>query len=342
MIDLTVAGGGPAGLFTALFARAAGLTVRVVEPRRSPIDKACGEGLMPGAVELLAGFGLRAGVELPGAAFVGIRYLDDRYLAEARFGSGTGWGMRRDLLQGALFRRAEAAGVEFVEGSVGDIQQDGERVRAGALTSRYLVAADGLHSRIRHALGLQLPDRSAPRWGLRRHLQITPWTDHVEVRWAAAAEAYLTPLGPDLLSVALLTDRRGSFDEQLTAFPELAERLKGVAGDQVRGAGPLRQRVGSRVAGRVLLVGDAAGYVDALTGEGIDIAARSARELIRCLTADRPADYERAWRGVTRRYRYLTGALLAGRRREPVRRRLVGAAARHPRLFRATVHQLTR
>lgn len=342
MIDLVVAGAGPAGLFTALYANAAGMTVRVVELRRSPIDKACGEGLMPGAVELLASLGLGPGNGLPGIPFSGIRYVDGDRVAETRFTTGTGWGIRRDLLQQRLFHAAVAAGVDFVEGSVSEVAQTAAAVRAGGIEARYLAAADGLHSAVRRSLGLQLPDRSAPRWGLRRHLLVAPWTDQVEVHWSRSAEAYLTPLAAGELSVAVLTSRPGSFDEQLASFPELCDRLKGVAGDRVRGAGPLRQRVARRVAGRVLLVGDAAGYVDALTGEGIDVAARSARALVRCLVAGRPDDYERAWRTVTRRYRYLTGALVAARRREPVRRRLVGAAARHPRIFQTAVHQLTR
>lgn len=342
MIDLVVAGAGPAGLFTALYADAAGLTVRLVEPRRSPIDKACGEGLMPGAVSMLAGFGLRTGAELPGRAFTGIRYLGGGRSADAPFRAGQGWGMQREALQGALFRLAVQRGIEIVDGTVDGIEQGQDRVTAAGISSRYLVAADGLHSPIRRSLGLQRPDRTTARWGLRRHLQVRPWTDRVEVYWSPTAEAYLTPVGSDLLSVAVLTGDRAPFDEQLQHFPELAQRLEGVAGDRVRGAGPLRQRVARRVAGRVLLVGDAAGYVDALTGEGIDIAARSAQQLVRCLVAGRPDDYERAWRRVTRRYRSLTGALLLAGRRAPVRRRLVGAAARHPRIFETAVHQLTR
>jgi flavin-dependent dehydrogenase len=342
MIDLLIAGAGPAGLFTALFARDAGLTVQVVEPRRPPIDKACGEGLMPGAVRILGQVGLQLGRDLSGQPFGGIRYLDGGRTAESRFRSGTGWGVRRDELQVALYRAAVGRGVQMVTGTVDSVEQDATSVTAGGITARYLVAADGLHSPIRRRLGLQLPDDRPPRWGLRRHIRIAPWADVVEVYWSRSAEAYLTPIGPEEVSVALLTGARASFQDQLTAFPELAARLSSLAGDDVRGAGPLRQRVRSRVAGRVLLVGDAAGYVDALTGEGIDIAARSARELVRCLVADRPADYERAWSMVTRRYRYLTSALLAARRRERVRRQLVGAAARYPKAFDLAVGQLTR
>ncbi|MFJ6722849.1 NAD(P)/FAD-dependent oxidoreductase, partial [Streptomyces sp. NPDC091259] len=72
MIDLLVAGGGPAGLATAIHGALAGLEVVVAEPRPTPIDKACGEGLMPGAVHRLA----ELGVPVAGRDFRGIRYVD--------------------------------------------------------------------------------------------------------------------------------------------------------------------------------------------------------------------------------------------------------------------------
>jgi len=108
----------------------------------------------------------------------------------------------------------------------------------------------------------------------------------------------------------------------------------------VLGAGPLRQNVRRRVAGRVLLVGDASGYVDALTGEGIGVALSQAAVLARCLAAQRPDDYEQAWLRVSRRARLLTGALLWSRHRPLLAPRIVPAAHRLPRLFSAIVNQV--
>lgn len=350
MTDLLIAGAGPAGLLTALHARAAGLGVLMIDPRTGPIDKACGEGLMPGAMRSLAALGLDLDRDLPGREFRGIRYLDGDSHAEAYFRSGPGRGVRRDVLQGALARLAAEQGVQRVVGRIGDVRQSGTAVTVtlhtaageSAVTGSHLVAADGLHSPIRQRLGLQLPAAGSPRWGLRRHVSVAPWTDLVEVYWSTDAEVYVTPVGDHQVSVAVLSGRRTSFAEHLAGFPALADRLAGAPADDVRGAGPLRQRVRARVSGRVLLVGDAAGYVDALTGEGIDIAARASEHLVRCVVAGRPGDYEHAWQQVTRRYRWITGSLLAARRREPVRRRLVGAAARLPRVFDVAVDQLTR
>jgi flavin-dependent dehydrogenase len=160
------------------------------------------------------------------------------------------------------------------------------------------------------------------------------------VHWSARSEAYVTPVGPGLVGVAVLSCDRASFDEQLARFPQLADRLPRSAATAVRGAGPLRQRVRTRVSGRVLLVGDAAGYTDALTGEGISLAIGAAAELVRCLRTGRPQDYDRAWRRVSRQYRLLTGTLLWLREHPRLGPRIVPTAARFPSAFTAAVNRL--
>ncbi|MCC9307806.1 NAD(P)/FAD-dependent oxidoreductase [Kitasatospora sp. RB6PN24] len=337
MIDLLVAGGGPAGLATAIHAARAGLEVVVAEPRPTPIDKACGEGLMPHGAQALAGLG----VQLTGRPLHGIRYLDGRYQAEARFRGEPGQGVRRTDLHTALADRARRLGVRVLPVRLDGVRQDGSSVRAAGLRARYLAAADGLHSPIRRALGLDLPVAGPRRHGLRRHFAVAPWSDCVEVHWSPSAEAYVTPLAAELVGVAVLSSRRGSFDQHLAAFPALLDRLPSAAAGPVRGAGPMRQRARSRVAGRVLLVGDAAGYVDALTGEGLSLALAGAAALVDCVRSDRPEAYERAWRGATRRHRALTHALLWTRGRAALAPYIVPAAAHLPPLFAALVNRLS-
>ncbi|MEV4612641.1 NAD(P)/FAD-dependent oxidoreductase [Kitasatospora sp. NPDC049258] len=342
MIDLLVAGGGPAGLATAIRAAQAGLEAVVAEPRPAPVDKACGEGLMPSAVRALG----ELGVSVPGRPFHGIRYLDAAGPgpgAAAEFRAGPGLGVRRTVLHAALARRAEELGVRVLPVRVREFRQSRFTVTAAGLTCRHLVAADGLHSATRHALGLHRPPDPAiePRYGLRRHYAVAPWSELVEVYWSARAEAYVTPLGAGLVGVAVLTCDRAPFEEQLGRFPALAARLAGAAAcTAVRGAGPLRQGARARVRGRVLLVGDAAGYLDALTGEGVSVALASAEALVRCVAAGRPEQYERAWRRASRSYRLLTGTLLWARRQPLLAPRIVPAAAGLPGVFRAGVNLL--
>jgi flavin-dependent dehydrogenase len=336
MIDLLVAGGGPAGLATALHGAKAGLDVVVVERRRGSIDKACGEGLMPHTLRHLERLGVRA----PGKPLHGISYLyGDRYV-DAPFRAGPGRGVRRTALHAALVDAATAAGVRFIHADVGEITQDATSVRAGDLCARYLAAADGLHSPIRRSLGLAQPSGGPRRWGIRRHVQIAPWTDYVEVHWAPGAEAYVTPVADDCVGIAILTPRRGGFDSHLDEFPTLKDRVHGRAHGPDRAAGPLRQRVRSRTAGRVLLVGDAAGYIDALTGEGLGIAFSAAELLVGCITANLPGDYDRRWRRMSRRYRLLTAALVNASAYAPVRSRVVPTATALPTVFTAIVNHL--
>ncbi|MEU8174896.1 NAD(P)/FAD-dependent oxidoreductase [Microbispora hainanensis] len=352
MIDLLVAGGGPAGLATAIHAALAGMETVVVEPRTGPVDKACGEGLMPTGAAALADLG----VAVPdGRPFRGIRYVDGPHRVQAEFRDGPGLGVRRTALHTALALRARDLGVRVVPGRVDAVHATDEGVRAHVtggpepydqepcgreVGARWLVAADGLHSPIRSRLGLGLPSGGPRRYGLRRHYRVTPWTDFVEVHWAPGGEAYVTPVGDDLIGVAVLSSERRTYDEHLARFPGLLARLDGPPTTPVRGAGPLRQRVRRRVAGRVLLVGDAAGYVDALTGEGISLALLSAHALVACLRTGRPEDYEAAWRRLSWRSRLLTAALVGARRHAPAARMIVPAARRLPAVFGAAVRSL--
>ncbi len=338
MRDLLVAGGGPVGLATALYAARAGLDVGVIEPREGTIDKACGEGLMPGAVAALT----ELGVPLEGHPITGIRYLDGTREAEAAFRHGAGRGVRRTTLHRALAAAVLSAGVKTDPRAVREVDDRGDHLLVDGEPTRYLVAADGLHSPVRRLVGLDAPVAGHRRYGQRRHVALAPWTSFVEVHWSPSGEAYVTPVGPDRVGVAVLTDERRGLADLLGDFPVLAARLGGAPVEQVRGAGPLRQRSLRRVAGRVLLVGDAAGYVDALTGEGIALGVAQARAAVAAVAAGDPHRYERAWRRLGWRHELLTHGLLAATRHRALRSRVVPAASALPWVFGSAVNQLAR
>jgi flavin-dependent dehydrogenase len=337
--DLVVAGGGPIGMAAALHAHRLGLDVVVHEPRDGPVDKACGEGLMPGAVAELRDLG----VDPAGRALEGIHYVDAAAdaRATARFTTGPGRGVRRTTLHDALATRLSDVGIEVDPRPVHDVEDAGTHLVVAGRQTRYLVAADGLHSPVRRLMDLEAPPRGRRRFGLRCHFAQAPWSSMVEVHWSHRAEAYVTPVADDLVGVAVLTAPGLHFHDLLGDFPLLRERLTGTP-TKVMGAGPLRQRTRARTSGRVLLVGDAGGYVDALTGEGIALGLAQARAAVTCLAEGRPERYDRAAHRLGIRHELLTHLLLGATEHGVVRRRLVPAAQRAPWLFGAAVNQLAR
>ena len=311
-MSLTVVGAGPVGLAVAIVARERGLDVRVIEKQRGPtLDKACGEGLMPLGVDWLHRHGVE--VEPDGHHdFTGIRWIDGPHTLEADFPHGVGWGIRRTFLHRAMLARAESLGVEV---------QWGQEVTA--IPSGWVVAADGLHSPMRRRAGLAAGPGRHKRFGIRRHVTMTPWTDRVEVYWAEDCEAYVTPVGPTRVGIAFLSPK-GRFNALLERFPQLAERLEGhPVESQDRGAGPLHQRVTAVHTGRVALVGDAGGYLDAITGEGMSLGFRQAEAAVDAVIRGDLAGYGRAHARLVRVPMTLMRLLLFAERHPALRRALV-------------------
>ena len=332
MYDLLIVGGGPAGLATAIFAASEGLSAAVLERRRFPIDKPCGEGLMPRGVRLLEAMGARIEKGLP---FEGIRYIDERNVAEARFRDGYGLGVRRTELSRALLARAREVGVAVREETRVEavIQwRDGATVSfaEGSLDATWIVVADGLGSLVPGA-----PRAGLRRFGFRRHYRLSPWSTFVEVHWGEGAEAYVTPVGEEEVGVAILWHERAScWEAMLSRFGHLDERLRGAeAISSIQGAGPFRRRPRRVTAGRLALVGDASGYVDAITGEGIAIAFECARALAQSLKEGGLASYESAHRRAMRRYRGTTEVVLALAAFPWLRRGVVSTLAGRSALF---------
>ena len=330
--DLLIVGGGPGGLATALHARRLGLSVIVAEPREGPIDKACGEGLMPGGLAELTSLG----VDPAGMPFRGIAYVNERRRAEALFRGGAGRGVRRTTLHAALEARAKEQDTEWIRTRVTTVEQDAHSVTAAGVRAKWLVGADGLHSTVRRAVGIKATAGTPRRYGVRWHFKVPAWSEFVEVHWSRWGEAYVTPVEPDLVGVAILS--RGQPD--LAWFPWLAQHLGDAGRGPARGCGPLRQVVSRRVAGRVLLVGDAAGYEDALTGEGISLAVKQAGAVVKAIVDDAPESYEAAWHRVTRNYRLLTRALVLASTPRPMRRAIVPAGQLLPAAFQRGVNIL--
>jgi flavin-dependent dehydrogenase len=290
-------------LATAIAARLKGFYVVVADAAQPPIDKACGEGLMPDSLDALR----RLGVTLdPGQSFAfrGIRFIGQGGAVASDFPRDCGIAVRRVRLHQALIDRAQELGVKLLwRTHVTDLSD---------VRTRWIIGADGQNSRVRRWAGLDAVRSESFRYGFRRHYRVRPWTDFMEIYWGPGSQMYVTPVGGGEACVALITrDPHVRMDAAMPGFPELARRLNGapVISDE-RGAITVTRRLKQIHDGRTILIGDASGSVDAITGEGISLAFRQALSLADALVADNLDLYVAAHRRMARRPAYMAQLML--------------------------------
>ena len=298
--DVCIVGAGPAGLAVAIAAASRGMNVRVVDAApEGPVDKACGEGLLPDALACLERLGVRG---LRGRAFAGIRFHDAKRTVEARFPGSTGLGVRRTELHRAMLERAAELGVAV----------EWNKPFRGLDGAAFTIGADGGQSRVRAVSGLGEGRVTSRRIGLRQHFALAPWSDFVEVFWTGGAQAYVTPVADDQVGIAFLSDRKfSSVAAALQHFPELQKHLAGAPPRSTpRGAVTVTRRLPRVTTARVALAGDASGAVDAITGEGMNLCFRQAEALAGALASGDLRAYERAHIRSSRTARVMYSSLL--------------------------------
>jgi flavin-dependent dehydrogenase len=325
--DVFIIGGGPAGLAAGIAARKKGMRVVIADGNRPPIDKACGEGLMPDSRELAA----RLGIELPdsiGFKFRGIRFHGAGRSVEADFPGGPGIGIRRTALHEALVQAAVQAGVELRWGSpVSGIE---------GLKARWIIGADGSASRVRRWAGLDSSMWSTRRFANRQHYAMAPWTDFMEIYWGKGCQIYVTPVDEREVCVALISrSPELRIAEALERFfPVLRERLAGQpVASRERGAVTATMRLRAVAQGNVALIGDASGSVDAITGEGICLSFRQAEHLAQAMVRGDLASYNRAHPRLALRPHLMAKAMLMLDRGPAIRRVALGAMSAQPWIF---------
>ena len=325
--DVLIVGGGPAGLAAAIAARLKGLSVTVVDPARPPIEKACGEGLMPDALAALNELGIAVGIG-DGYPFRGIRFLGDGTSVEASFPSGSGLGVRRTRLHQMMADRAAALGVVLNWGTQAAGLPDDR-------SAGWIIGADGQSSRIRAAAGLARAARESTRFGFRRHYEIAPWTDCVEVHWTRGFQIYVTPVGAREVCIALLCrDPHLRLDDALPLFPALHQRLGGAnCTDTERGAITRSRRLRRVFRDRIALIGDASGSVDAITGEGLCLAFRQAFALAEAMEAGNLTPYQAGHQRILRRPMFMGDLMLMLDRFPALRPAALRALALRPAIF---------
>jgi len=333
--DVFIAGAGPAGLACAIAAAAQGLQVTIADGMKPPIDKACGEGLLPDALATLSELGITID-SAEGSLLRGIRFLDDSTTSEAAFPAGPGRGIRRTLLHQLLLNRAVDLGVQFHwQTVVRRIDDNQVHTNHQNFRSRWIVGADGPQSRIRVCASLERATTSSRRIGLRQHFSVAPWTDFVEVYWTNRAQAYVTPISSSEICVAFVaTEKFSSIQQALSLFPALRVRLASAPPtDTPLGSITLTRRLHRVTSGNIALIGDASGSVDAVTGEGLALCFRQALALAQALKTENLPAYERAHRKIHRLPRLMSRTMLLMDTHPALRTRTLSTFQRRPALF---------
>lgn len=333
--DVLVVGGGPAGLAAAIAARKKGFAVTVVDGAKPPIDKACGEGLMPDTVSALGELGIKIHTD-DGRRYRGLRFLDEKTSAETSLLDAPGIGVRRTVLHQRMVERTEECGIFLLWNTlVTGLTPNGAMVGGSELTAKWVIGADGIRSRVRRWCGLDPSSQGAVRFGHRRHYRVKPWTDYMEIYWGKGMQAYVTPVGNEETCVVLIADNpRTRFEEVRREFPRLASSLEGGELNSTERGAVTEMRSLERVyRGNVALIGDASGSVDAITGEGLCLGFRQAMALAEALEAEDLETYQKAHRRLSKRLKAMGRLLLWLGRNTAVRRRALKALASDPELF---------
>lgn len=293
--DAVIIGAGPAGAACAIALARQNLKIALLEKREFPLTKACGEGILPPGVDHLKELGVLKYIDKQQChSITGIRYSINNSSADSSFNEGLGLGINRSILSQAFFNTVKeysnihlikANFSNFIYPKVSFIKDNHEQ----SIESNFLVGADGLRSPLRKVLGIKSKKPKFKRWAMTAHMAIKPWTNLVEIYLNNFVEAYITPTGPEEINIVLMwapadfSPAKGPelFFSLLQNFPELYKRLAGQnLSHKAHAIGPFHHRVRDFfIDNHAALVGDAAGYIDPLTGEGINLGLFSGRLL---------------------------------------------------------------
>lgn len=334
--EVLIIGAGPAGIASAIAARLKGLEVSVADYRQPPVDKACGEGLLPEGVAALRRLGIQFTPDVA-QPFLGLRFRDNFNSAAAYFPTRPAFGIRRTTLNNLLLGRARDLGVNFFWRSrLTGLERNLAKLNGHAVSFRWLVGADGFNSLVRKLAGLNsFQFYKSARLGFRRHFSVAPWSEMVEVYWGDGFQIFVTPTACDEICLSLFTsDLRLRLAEAIQSFPELASRLKSVTPSDAELGSITSLRNSRRAArGSIALVGDASCTVDGIAGQGLTLAFQQAISLADSLSAGDLLPYAAAHHRITENARRMTGLLLLMSRSSWVRRKIFRLFSAKPEVF---------
>ncbi len=291
--------------------------------------------MLPHGVAALRALGIHLNSDIA-VPFTGIRFTGEGSSACAEFPDATGFALRRVRLHQLLVERAIQAGVVFHWGTrVTNV--DSRHVTAGdrRIPYTWLAGADGQNSTVRRWAKLGPLRTSSKRFGFRQHFWVPSWPNLVDVNWGDYCQMLTTPTDAHEICVSVLSRDAGlRIGQALPLFPALAEKL--------RGATPTTKELGSVTSwsrlqavtrGRVALVGDASGSVDAIAGHGLSLAFQQAIFLAEAFERGDLAHYEAAHRKIAVMPTIMTRLMLIMERSAWVRRRALHLFENNPGVF---------
>jgi len=333
--DVIIVGGGPAGIVAAVAARLKGFTVTVLDARKPPIDKPCGEGILPQGMAALRELGIHLPAE-SGFPFRGIQFANQSNCARAEFANATGFSVRRTKLHQMLVDQAVAAGVEFRWGTrMNRIEDSQVSTSQESFSYRWLVGADGQNSQVRKWAGLEPRTKLSRRFGFCTHFRLKPWADVAQVHWAHGCQIFITPMAGEEVGVAVISrDPSLRLHNALPRFPGLAKRLRGALQiTKESGDSTILRILPSVARGRTALVGDASGTVDAVTGHGLSLSFQQAIALADAMKQNDLESYQQAHRKIATVPILMTRLMLLMGRSDWIQRRTIRLFDNSPSRF---------
>lgn len=286
---IAIIGGGPIGLYLSIKLAENYDHIDLFEKNSWPVDKTCGQGIMPSGISILDKVGIDFKHKTGAYAFDSIKYLDGVLEVQGRL-AGTAFGVERKVLSKALFEKAsKCSGINLHSDTLVDDIEILKNQKINLMINKqrcvydYVFICDGLNSRMRELLSFTVKSKKPLRTGARMHFNQKPWSNSVEVYWNEGVEAYVTPVDENKLEVAFLWFKdsidKGSdlFARLIKKFPELANKLNHTqCSNDFRAYGPFDKYSRGINKGNVFFVGDAYCFLDGITGEGLSLGFKAA------------------------------------------------------------------
>jgi menaquinone-9 beta-reductase len=288
---VAIIGGGPVGLFLAIKLSKLGHKVTLYEKKKWPIDKVCGQGIMPGGVKILEDLGIMFQNGIDSYDFTNIEYLDQEISINGYL-NASAKGVKRSILSQKLYQFAlSCEQLTLVPlSTLVDIKvtvDEKVEIKLEGINHKpvfdFVFACDGLHSKVRKITNHERCRKGPYRMGARVHYSISPWAEGVQVYWDQSVEAYVTPVSTNQIEIAFLWyqdifSKEGQLiDKLLDRFPLLIKKLNNAKPDSdFKAYGPFKFNSSTIHKDNIFYIGDCYKFLDGITGEGLSLGFKQA------------------------------------------------------------------